>query len=122
MGNCIDCAQYTEESSFCSKQKTKKLPDASCRSFRVRKDIPSPKTTAEINRLNDLVTWMRSRGVIALKVGTSAITLETTIEPGSIPNFDADTPRTQEEIQAAMRLQRADLFYPGGVPRRKGDR
>lgn len=120
---CSKCAHHNQESMWCSILKTKKADDETCKAWASRSSVKQElvaKSTQETKKLDALVTWMRLRGVAALKSGTVAITLASMVEPSATaPEQDEQQALTREEVLAKQRMERAMLYYQGGLPQRK---
>jgi hypothetical protein len=61
-----------------------------------------------------VITWMRKRGVIAMKIGENAFTLGSLSEPEDTPV--KTVAMTPEQANAAKRKEHEENFY--GVPAR----
>lgn len=64
--------------------------------------------TREFTELDALCDWMRRRGVVALKIGETALTLGSLQEPVEMKEPIRPSP---EEIRAKAREERAELYY-----------
>ena len=120
---CDTCANHNQTSMWCSLLKTKKTDEESCKGWTARtaaKNEVTTKSTAETKRLDVLVSWMRQRNVIALKCGTTAITLGSMLEPSQeAPPQDELAKLSPEEFAAKRKHENALLYYMGGLPARK---
>lgn len=117
---CKGCLQYNSASSWCSALQTKKTGADYCKGWCARLVKEQPKTNAEQRRLDALVTWMRSRGVAALKAGTTAITLASMLEP-NVESIEPKERLSTDELRAIRRQQNSEFYYNGGLPATKGD-